>query len=589
MTNHSDQYLYKIQALMNLGLYEINLSNGVIRFIYDSALKILNLTNDTKHSINSLEQIMPRSDYVLYKKMIKKCSKENINNPLYFEHLVETSENKLKYLAHHMVKVSDKKILCAIQNISSKYINERNILKMAFYDSLTGLLNKSGLEKSFNMSLALANGVHNIAVIFIDLDNFKTINDSLGHDAGDSLLKNICNTISKCADEFSYLQNETEYLLTEVITARFGGDEFIVCVPFDKDFSTVTKFINLLQKNINTPIYLKGKEIRPSGSIGVSRYPQDGLTLLDLIKNADTAMYKSKGKKNTYTVFKKSMNSTAMERINIESALFGALKNNEIKMYYQPKICLYTGKIIGFEALVRWHHPQKGLLLPSSFISISEESDLILELTDYICEQVYRDYQDFFGLKKLSISINLSTRQFQQSLPSLPLFNKQDITTNNFKLEFEITESILIDNFSKSLEMINLLKSKGFKCSLDDYGSGYSSLNYLSMLPVDSIKIDKSFLAKINEKSKAIILKSTIAMINDLGASSIAEGIETYDHLKFLMENKCNVGQGFLISEAVSLDNIKRNKFTGDISSVRNYIVKYHSSKNKSSSKNKYE
>lgn len=585
MASSTEEYFKKVQSLMNFGLYEINLADGAIKFIYDRATTILDLSKDQIQTVNSFEQLMPSSDYLLYKKMIKKCFYEKTNTPLYFEHLIETPNKKLKYIAHHIIRVSDNKILCAIQNISSKYINERNILKMAYYDPLTGLLNKSGLEKSFNMNLSLAKNIHSIAVIFIDLDNFKIINDSLGHDAGDILLKNICNIIKKCANEFTYFQSVTECLLTEVITARFGGDEFIVCVPFKSDFSTVTNFVNFLQKNINMPIYLKGREIKPSGSIGVSCFPKDGDNLLDLIKRADTAMYKSKCKKNTYTVFDKSMHNSALKRINIESELFNALKNNEIIIYYQPKICLYTGKIIGFESLARWHHPKKGLLLPDSFIGISEESDLILELTDYICEQCYKDYEEYFAPRNLGISINMSTRQFYYSLPSLSIFNNPNINASNLKIEFEITESILIDNFSKSLEMINLLKSKGFKCSLDDYGSSYSSLNYLILLPVDSIKIDKNFLAKIDNKSTTVILKSTISMINELGLCSIAEGIETKSQLEFLLQNNCKIGQGFLISKAISLEDIKQNKFTGDVKTIRDYILEYRTTKKQTSGK----
>lgn len=571
-------YLNNAQKLAKIGFYEYDIETNKIVLISSGIPNIIEDSNLHLENLNDLMIYMRDTDAKLLQEILSDYINNDNNQPVNFEHILKVRDNKLKYVSHTLIKINTKghfKLLGMLQNITNKYHNEREILRMAYYDTLTQLLNRSGFEKNLNLSIKLAENVHNIAILFIDLDNFKTINDTMGHDAGDELLQKITRKIQNLCNDFSKKYSDNDIILSNIVPSRFGGDEFVISVPYSENFEFIEDFTYHLLGEIRSPIFIKGRQLNISASIGISCYPNDGRNFIELLKKSDTAMYNSKIKnKNTFSIFNKDMGETAENRLTIESDLIDAIKNNEIDLYYQPKLNLNTAKISSYEVLIRWNHPGKGLIYPSEFINIAEETNIIFELTDYVINKCYDDYISYFKDKNKSLSINLSTKQFGTNILTCKLFSNKDVNPKHF--EFEITENILIDDFDKAKEVLDIIKQKGFKCSIDDFGSGYSSFNYIKNLPIDTIKIDKTFLQNITDDKDAAIIKTIVFMAKELKLNVVAEGVETKEQLDYLLSIGCHEVQGFLISKAVNLQSIAEGSFTTDINRVIKYIKRFH-------------
>lgn len=431
-----------------------------------------------------------------------------------------------------------------------KYFEER-INFMAYYDSLTRLPNRASFEKNLKESLEKSNGKNlRGAVLFLDLDNFKTVNDTFGHVAGDELLKNVAGLLKGF---------ETD----NIKVARFGGDEFTIMVHDIKNDDFVRDLASNIVKALNRSWTIKDKRFYNSVSIGVVFYPDKGCDVQTLLSSADCAMYsvKRSGKDN-YGIYSSRMNDKLIERINIESNLRQALSNEEFTIYYQPLVNQKTGRFIGAEALIRWKHPSLGMISPGDFIPIAEETGLIVPIGEWVLREACKQnkkWQDM-GYRDFDISVNISVNQLKQ--PDIverirTILDETGLKAQNLCLE--VTESIAISDIDFAVKVLESLQGIGVNIALDDFGTGYSSLSYLRKLPINIIKIDSSFVKELGENDHAnAITEAIISIAHNLNAKVVAEGIEMIVQNEFLKHKGCDMAQGYLFSRPLPLDEMEK-------------------------------
>jgi len=452
-------------------------------------------------------------------------------------------------------KNSETEILVWVQDITERKQMENTIRQMAYYDSLTGLPNRNLLND--RLAVALANASRSgqkVAILFLDLDHFKTINDSLGHEAGDQLLQQVSLRIK-------------ETLRKQDTIARIGGDEFIILIPGLTDTDHTARLAEKILDAITPMFRIGDNELHIGCSIGISIFPDDGIEIKTLLKNSDLAMYRAKEKgRNTFQLYTPAMNFKAMERLAVEKNLRKALDREEFELYYQPKINLQTGQIAGMEALIRWDSPELGLVMPNQFIPIAEETRLIIQLGHWVlltaCRQV-KQWQDA-GLPQIPISVNLSVVQFTHPnlVSEIDKVLKQTKIPHH-QLEMEITESVLMQDTALAVSILNKLSALGIKISIDDFGTGFSSLNYIKNLPLDYLKIDQTFIKDFNLQTNSAITKAIVTLGQSLNMKTIAEGVETEEQRNFLQELNCDEAQGFLFSKPVPKDEMAELLRTG--------------------------
>jgi diguanylate cyclase (GGDEF)-like protein len=419
----------------------------------------------------------------------------------------------------------------------------------ANYDALTGLPNRNLLLDRLKQAVYSQRQVRSIAVVFVDLDHFKLINDSLGHNAGDTLLQ-------KMAERLRLAVRDGDTV------SRLGGDEFILVLNDQNNEDDVFRAMQRIVGKVNEPITIDGRELYVTCSAGISLHPQDGPDVESLLKNADAAMYRAKDNgRNNFQFYTAEMNTLVNERLSLETSLRRALERNELLLHYQPKLDLKTGRIVGVEALVRWQHPEWGLLYPDRFIPLAEETGLIVQIGDWVLRTACiqnRAWQDA-GLPPVVMSVNLSPRQFRQDA----LFKSvarilAETGLRPEHLEMEITESMVMHNADASIAILKGLKEIGVHLSVDDFGTGYSSLAYLKNLPIGILKIDRSFVHDINGpggKRDGLLAQAIISLGHSLNLKVIAEGVEEEAQLDFLKAHHCDEAQGFLFSKAVPPDS----------------------------------
>ncbi len=415
----------------------------------------------------------------------------------------------------------------------------------ANHDFLTGLPNVRSFNRSFNRELAFSEiNKQPITVMFLDLDRFKLINDMFGHSIGDYLLKAVAGRI---------LENMAE----RDVVSRVGGDEFVLLFTNCNAEFAGQKAQKILEE-LSEPFIFEGNELFVTPSIGISFYPEDGQDAETLVKNADIAMYRAKEQgRNNFQFFTPEMNQSILKRVQMEKGLRKALEYDELMLCYQPQIDLKTGNIVGSEALVRWKHPELGMISPADFIPIAEETGLIVQMGQWIlrkaCEQNMQWREK--GHLPITVSVNLSARQFQQKnlVENVTQILKETGLDPKY-LELEITESIAMHNEEYVITKLNELKSIGINIAMDDFGTGYSSLNYLKEFPIDTLKIDRSFISDIKgkESESAEICSTIIAMARNMKLKVIAEGVETAEQLDFLMKRNCDEAQGYLFSKPLT-------------------------------------
>lgn len=429
--------------------------------------------------------------------------------------------------------------------------HQRKIHNLAYFDSVTSLPNRLYLMEALERNIQKASiGNEKLALIYFDLDRFKHINDNLGHDIGDKVLKQVGNRIKKLIDE-SYT------------FGRVGGDEFLIIM---KNISNEDKVITLANKIINdfnNPFIISDYKLFLTTSIGVAIYPDAGTTIKTLLKNADLAMYKAKNDGgNNYYVYTRELSEKEKDNLIIINDLRQAIKSNQFKLFYQPIIDICTNNIIGMEALIRWDKPGEGIISPARFISIAEETGLIIPIGEWVIRTACMQNRQWIekGYKPIKVSINISAKQFQQtSFAETVLRIIEETGVDPKNLVFEITESTAVIDVEYTLEMLNKLKDLGINISIDDFGTGYSSLNKLKEMNIDELKIDRSFIKDINRDIKnEKIAKTIIFLAQELGIKVTAEGVETKEQLEFLLKNGCDKAQGFFYGKPVSADEFEK-------------------------------
>jgi len=386
------------------------------------------------------------------------------------------------------------------------------------------------------------------AVMFLDLDRFKVINDTLGHSIGDLLLQEVAARLTGCVREGDTV-------------SRLGGDEFVILLPELRDAEDAYLVAQKLLAAAALPFEEHGHELHISASIGISFYPDDGASAEMLMKNADVAMYRAKEMgRNNYQFYRADMNARSFERLAMETSMRRALEREQFELYYQPRYELPDGRIVGVEALIRWHHPDLGLVAPAQFIPLAEEAGLILPIGEWVLRAAATQGKAWqqAGIPPLFMAVNVSARQFRQADFAGKVGQiLQDTGFDPCWLELELTETTLMSHAEENVESLNRLKAMGIRIAIDDFGTGYSSLSYLKRLPVDILKIDRSFVSDVTVNlDDAAIVEAIIAMARSLGLNVVAEGVETAEQSKFLQARKCDEMQGYYYSKPLPADQL---------------------------------
>ena len=444
------------------------------------------------------------------------------------------------------------------RDITERKIAEKTIQKMAYHDSLTGLPNRNRFRDYLNEVLNRQQENKILAVLFLDLDRFKIINDTKGHTIGDMILQKVAARLEMA------VQNEG-------FVSRQGGDEFIILLE-DMDKEKATVVAQRILNEFSMPLEVNRQEFFVTPSIGISLYPSDGQDEETLLKNADTAMYQAKERgKNNFRFYSSNLNGISIRKMELENGLRKALEQNQLTLHYQPQVSLASEELVGIEALIRWQHPEHGVIAPSEFIPLAEETGLIVQIGKWVLREACKQRKawESAGLRDVPIAVNVSVRQFEDDhLVEYISSVLDEVGLRANQLELEITESIM-QNLENSTIILNKLKEHGVLLSIDDFGTGYSSLSYLKHLPIDKIKIDKSFVDDIlYHSNQGVMVKTIIDMGLNLNFIVIAEGIETDEQLSFLKKNECKIGQGYLFSKPVPAEQmeeylLKRNRKIG--------------------------
>ncbi|MFO7665098.1 MAG: PAS domain S-box protein [Desulfobacterales bacterium] len=432
---------------------------------------------------------------------------------------------------------------------------------LAYYDSLTGLPNRTFHKEIIKKSIEHAQRHKEIfALIYIGLDNFKRINDTLGYRIGDLLLKAVADRLTNSLRKSDHVARADEGGTADIVS-RVGGDEFIVLAHDLNQAQDAARTYRRLLDKISAPYDLSGREVFITFSIGIALYPDDGTNVDDLLKNAEKAMRHTKSEgKNNFHFYSKSMHSSVLEHLTLENNLYRALERKELVLYYQPKVDAATRRVKGMEALIRWIHPDKGLIPPMQFIPMAETSGLIIPIGEFVihtvCKQI-RTWQDA-GFKEMNVALNISSYQFdKQNLLEIVKKALQDTMISPQCLQLEITESTIMRNPDKAIKILTDLNALGIGIAIDDFGTGYSSLSHLKRLPLDSLKIDQSFVKGVaSDPRDQAIVRTTIAMAHSLNLKTIAEGVETEEQLSFLQEHGCDEIQGYLFSRPLPAEEI---------------------------------
>ncbi len=439
--------------------------------------------------------------------------------------------------------------------------SNEQIRYFAYHDNLTKLPNRLMFSEYLERALSHAHRRgQSVGLMFLDLDDFKRVNDTLGHQAGDEVLREVAKRLSLCLRADDYVGRPSVKSETDTV-ARLGGDEFTIFLPDLQSPYQAGVVASRVLAALSCPFLFRGHEVHLSASIGITIYPKDGADVATLVKNADMAMYHAKESgKNVYKYFREAMNRTAIERMSLENELRKALDNDELVLHYQPQVELHTGNILAVEALVRWLHPEKGLIPPDDFIPFAEENGLIVPIGEWVMRNACIQNQKWrrTGYGSLTVSVNVSGAQFRrQNLKKIVQNALHESGLPAQYLEIELTETSVIDAEDVVINTLRQLKALGVRIAMDDFGTGYSSLSFLRKLPIDKLKVDRSFVNGItSDRSDAAIITAIIAMAQGLDLPVTAEGVELQAQIDFLRDKGCALIQGFFISKPVSAQEL---------------------------------
>ena len=493
------------------------------------------------------------------------------------DHRVQTADGEVRHV-HQQVEVIERnaggtaqRLAGALHDITGRKDAEEQIKRLAYFDALTGLPNRMMFNETLSRAVAQAQRhQRRLAVMFVDLDNFKRVNDTLGHRAGDELLRTASARLGGALRHHDTVTRQAASEQTAGLPgdsanssiARLGGDEFIVLlndVPSAADAASVARrLVNVLRG----PITVQGTEVFVGGSVGVAVYPEDGDDTDTLLMNADTAMYRAKAAgRGSFQMYDRSMNDGALDHLRMETHLRRALERDEFVLHYQPRVDVITGEILGAEALIRWQHPERGLLPPSEFIPLVEEAGLVIPIGEWAIRTVCRQNAlwQSQGQRPLKVAVNLaSTHLRERGLPALVQQALQDHGVSAECLEIEVTESILLTEQELSVSIAQQLADMGVHLSIDDFGTGYSSMSYLKKLPIEALKIDLSFVRDlVTDPDDEAIVCAIIALAHSLKLRVVAEGVETAAQLARLRSMGCDSYQGYFASRPIPADDFR--------------------------------
>ncbi|MFQ6004292.1 MAG: putative bifunctional diguanylate cyclase/phosphodiesterase [Woeseia sp.] len=472
-----------------------------------------------------------------------------------YEHTLEALDI---HLETRFVKRDKSSVLAIVRDITDRKNSEERIFNLAYYDELTELPNRQLFSQSLEQTIRLAEQDNEkFAILFVDLDRFKRINDTLGHSIGDELLKEVARRLENCTRSTDSVSRFDPNDDGGINLARLGGDEFVIKLYGVDSEETVASITARIISVLTPPFSCEGHQFVVTPSIGIAMYPQDGETAEALLMNADSAMYRAKFfGRNNYKFFTETMRTKSLHRLDLENQIRKAIDQDQFKLHYQPKVDAVTWSLTGAEALLRWHHPERGPMAPDDFIPVAEETGLIMQIGQWVLREACKQVKAWskFPFGAIPVSVNISSHQFHAD--SLRKDVHDALTGAGIEakyLELEITESVLLQDADNTLIALQRLKNAGISLSVDDFGTGYSSLSYLKRFPIDTLKIDRSFVKDLHvDIDDAAICAAILAMAQQLGLNVVAEGVESDEQLEFLRRHGCNQIQGFLCSEPLS-------------------------------------
>jgi diguanylate cyclase (GGDEF)-like protein/PAS domain S-box-containing protein len=541
----NQERLSQAQRIAKLGYWEIDLKSGLVH-CSNELFWVLGMEPCAQvNTLDAFVEMVPDEDAAAVKTAIEEAMRDH--QPYELEHRI-TRPDGLEISVHQQGQiVLDSEgealtLLGTIQDITERKVAEELIEYQAFYDSLTDLPNRSLFSDHVSHAITLAHQQqHQLAVLFMGLDRFKVVNDTLGHAAGDTLLREVASRLKGLGQE-------------GVSIARFSADVFALLLEGLGQNSEVDGYVAMLMKQMAEPVTIQQQEFFITASVGISLYPHDGHDAESLLKAADTAMFRAKeggGQQSQY--FTADMNALAQQRLQTENELRRALERQEFQVFYQPQVDARSRRIVSMEALIRWFHPERGMVSPLDFIPVAEDSGLIVPIGEWVLHTACRQTQQWnerFGLN-LQVGVNLSGRQFSQ--PDLVAVVADALRQSGLPgdcLGLEVTESIAMVNIDNCIATLQQFKEMGIHSSMDDFGTGYSSLSYLQQMPLHTLKIDRAFVKDIQgDGENGEIARAIIAMSHSLGMNVIAEGVETEEQVVFLCEQQCDIIQGFYISK----------------------------------------
>lgn len=552
--------LAQAQSLAHIGSWEWDLVTGEIH-CSDEVYNICCIEGERGGNpiLDSVHQL----DKGFVQDSIKAALEKRL--PLSFDYRILLAGSVERTLHAELIAVVDEdarpiQLTGTIQDITERKRAEEQIRLLAYYDALTGLPNRRFFLQQLEQAIVFANRHDRmLAVLFLDLDRFKLVNDTLGHGVGDKLLQDVADRLLHCVRRSDCLAKNEEG--PESLVSRLGGDEFTILLSDIDHFQDVAKVARRILEAISLPYSLEGREVFISTSIGISLYPFDATNASDLIRNADGAMYQAKEEgRNGFQIYDESMNSRALERIILESKLHKAIKNGEFAVFYQPQVSSQTGRIVGVEALLRWNNAELGLIEPGRFLPLAEEIGLVIPIDEWVLGVACRQHKLWLdaGLPPITLAVNVSGQHFARyDLVETVTQILEESGLEPGYLELELTEGVLMAHTEKTVKMLTDLKNMGVRLAIDDFGTGFSSLSYLKRFPLDVLKIDRTFIDEITtDPDDAAITLATIDMAHTLKLEVIAEGVETQEQLLFLKENGCDIFQGYLFSHPVPPEEI---------------------------------
>ncbi len=583
----SEERLTKAQKIAKIANWDYHLVNESFNWsntVYD----LLNIYKQSRTSftVQDFLRHVPAQDTDIVREAIVNCVNNHVNFEI--EHEILTGDGGTKIISHmgNVIKNDVNEVVDCIgtlQDITERRNTENQVRALAYFDSLTGLMNRESFLMVLDKVLETNKQYQLLsALLFIDLDDFKRVNDSLGHNFGDLLLCDIAERLRNCirtAEQDKCYKTDNLRMIGNILPdrvfsassidfnrfdlGRLGGDEFTVFLADIPNEEVAASVAGRLLKALEKPFNLDGHEVYVTFSIGIAISPNDGDSIQTLLKNADTAMYSAKTNgKNNFQYYTKAMNERSLYRLTLESDLRNAISNDELYLVFQPQVCLQRGCLIGAEALMRWRHRTKGEISPAEFIPLAEETGQILVIGDWLFTQISQYLKTWKqqGLiqENFKLALNISSLQFHQTDILEKVRQQFPDSKLNKHLEFELTETVMMNNVETNLKKLKTLATYNISLSIDDFGTGYSSLSYLHRFPVDTVKIDRSFVSNMENDGQVGIVKAIIAMAHGMNIKVVAEGIENQWQYDFLKEEGCNIGQGYFLYRPMKKDQFQQ-------------------------------